>query len=76
VVVRDSGTTGMSPGVALATFHTARHRFNAGEDKTLPNLSLAASLLAPLDTHFQLGPFRCGSREQNVGITYVGGCAM
>jgi hypothetical protein len=60
VVVRDSGTTGMSPGLAPATFDTAGHPFYAGQDKILLNFSLAASLLGLLDTHFQLRPFRSG----------------
>ena len=48
----------MPPGVALATFDTASHHFMPGQDKTLLNFSLAASLLALLDAHFQLGPFQ------------------
>jgi hypothetical protein len=34
----------MSPGVALGTLDMARHHFNAGQDKPVPDFSLAASL--------------------------------
>ncbi|PYK63636.1 MAG: hypothetical protein DME50_17145 [Verrucomicrobia bacterium] len=66
----------MSPGLALATFDTAGHPFYAGKDKILLNFHWRRAFSAFWTRIFSLGRSGLGRREQNVGITYVGGCEV
>jgi hypothetical protein len=76
IVVNNSCTTGMAPGVTLATLDVARYYLHAGGPKPCP-FSVAANLLRLPDHTFSARAVSgVRTRHENVGITYAGGCGV
>ena len=74
-VVRDGGMTEMCPWRGPRHLRYGKPSFYAWQDKTLLNFSLAASLLALLDAHFQLGPFQVLVAESKTSELLTSGAA-
>ena len=74
-IVRDGGTTEMSPWRVPRHLRYGKPSFCAWQDKTPLNLFIGGEPSRPSGRAFSAWAVSAlGSREQNVGITYVGRC--